>query len=963
MHDHWQDWDYHEWNCGLFHAVFDGARSEQPDEAVIRIETTAEFIRAVTGDDSAVSSQAPFQAFLEQIRKQGDSPGDLLRLRRWRDSGSTDDEIPSYFGVLYFTLLVASGDEETHVEGRYRERMNSLLGRPVGANVDLRKLPELWEALRDWTHSRRASGHPIRPLELPHPRHERLIGYSKRLAFPGHRDLNQLARILREKGLDDGSPPRVVLRILGGRLSDFSGMFQEEYEATADVAKRSIDRVRGEPLWAAISAASWNPDTSSGERRQRIRIELDPGNPTRPAIHVLLNSQSTRGFGPHLISQPLGRTVEGANYFLCRRAKNDTEADLRRIVLYERSALGPSFAGTRQYRMLEQGLLPFLPGEAPWVDASSIPEREGCMFLANTKTWNAIRRVLEQHGISDAQATRIQFTEDSESLGVQGWHLAGPVELSADTLIELRRRLPDLDGLQESPRIKAVTLRDAVRLEDGFLLRRPVAPLVRAPGAEMVDCSRIDGSESHVLHAAAPEDVFELPPSFIDGFDLPAEVRFRSFAGGAVISSLKARFVDHCLAVDRLEPSQLQDWFTEAATGDVVPADRADRQRAEEPARRTDFEKLPPLTKLADRGRDHVGSLGLDEIPQDWDDYLECLHGILCGRRGIGRKQLHELITRSFRLDAEPWHAWRVLEASVQNGQVEELLQRRWSGRVYFGGKRKIILDRPSETARVTGLLSRLDRSQLRSKCSGLGLRASFATASGEPLMLGSILIPSCEEQDARELASETRFELSIRDKCPPLSSPSDILAHSYQHADRADPGSDSKKSVLEDSANGRRFEIEKQAPEGSQATFTLRSDGEQLWCTRSERWANLLGRWYSGAGRLSATAAQGATDLSSDKPLPLVIAQHVRERGRGVVGLNIDGRKAQWTYPFKTSQELHSFFSAWFQNEERTALDPAMKRWIASAFNVGTSTAQAMRRRYHSRDQQAARGASFPES
>ncbi|WP_139770056.1 hypothetical protein, partial [Salmonella enterica] len=58
---------------------------------------------------------------------------------------------PTYFAILYLTLLAASADDETHDEGDFRVRFSVLLGFDKNKKFVFTELPNLWERLERWS--------------------------------------------------------------------------------------------------------------------------------------------------------------------------------------------------------------------------------------------------------------------------------------------------------------------------------------------------------------------------------------------------------------------------------------------------------------------------------------------------------------------------------------------------------------------------------------------------------------------------------------------------------------------------------------------------------------------------------------------------------------------------------------------------------------------------------------------
>ncbi|MBU5643654.1 hypothetical protein KQJ19_23355, partial [Citrobacter sp. S46_ASV_140] len=157
-----------QWNAELVKIVF--FESSHTRSTLSRIDATGRIFEQLAGSRSKEDAK---RSFLASFGKKTSEIQAALR--------DESQEYPTYFAILYLTLLAASADNETHDEGDFRVRFSVLLGFDKNKKFDFRELPNLWERLERWSNRKQNC---IR-LVLPEPsKHERLIGYSKRIAFP-----------------------------------------------------------------------------------------------------------------------------------------------------------------------------------------------------------------------------------------------------------------------------------------------------------------------------------------------------------------------------------------------------------------------------------------------------------------------------------------------------------------------------------------------------------------------------------------------------------------------------------------------------------------------------------------------------------------------------------------------------------------------------------------------------------
>ena len=166
------------------------------------------------------------------------------QLEPWKPSAP---DLP-FFAQLYLSVMVAGADETTHDIGNFRARLAKMLDAPEAAHLQLDGLPVLWRAAAQWTH--KTARRSTRRLVLPHPGHETLIGYSKRLAFPGFRDQKRLAELLRDRGLTAHSPAiRIIQAVSRPSISSRVGSKKSLANFKALYRRSEHGRALGSPFW------------------------------------------------------------------------------------------------------------------------------------------------------------------------------------------------------------------------------------------------------------------------------------------------------------------------------------------------------------------------------------------------------------------------------------------------------------------------------------------------------------------------------------------------------------------------------------------------------------------------------------------------------------------------------------------------------------------------------------------
>ncbi|WP_404303098.1 hypothetical protein [Alicycliphilus denitrificans] len=284
------DWSLADWNAALIRQIF--MRPERASTSLSRVDTTGRLLRKVAGEaDGEVAKRRFIAAF-------GDDPARIKSQYIWSQSIpaiTQRDGIPPTFAALYLTLLAASADDSTFEDGNFRNRFSKLLGCPDLATFGFGELPRLWLHFAEWTRSRQRSKRDCARLLLPDPHHEKLIGQSKRLAFPTYRDELQLRATLKKSGLDSDASFASVSSVVHARLTAFSSNFREELTTFHQFVARGRQLEAYEsPFWGAIRDIRQESEEERAEAYGRFCILLDASDPRNLEYCLLSDSRGLR---------------------------------------------------------------------------------------------------------------------------------------------------------------------------------------------------------------------------------------------------------------------------------------------------------------------------------------------------------------------------------------------------------------------------------------------------------------------------------------------------------------------------------------------------------------------------------------------------------------------------------------------------------------------------------------------
>lgn len=277
------NWSLADWNAALIRHIF--MRPERASTSLSRIDTTGRLFGKVAGEvDGEIAKRRFIAAF-------GNDPSRIKSQYIWSPSipaATQRNGFPPTFAALYLTLLAASADDSTFENGNFRNRFSLLLNSPDLATFGFGELPKLWLHFAEWTRSRQQSKRDCARLLLPNPQHEKLIGQSKRLAFPTYRDELQLRATLKKSGLDSDASFTSVSSVVHKRLTSFSSNFREELTTFHRfVAKgRQLDAYES-PFWGAIRDIRRESEEERAEAYGRFCILLDASDPRHLEFFLL----------------------------------------------------------------------------------------------------------------------------------------------------------------------------------------------------------------------------------------------------------------------------------------------------------------------------------------------------------------------------------------------------------------------------------------------------------------------------------------------------------------------------------------------------------------------------------------------------------------------------------------------------------------------------------------------------
>jgi hypothetical protein len=928
-----------DWNKRLIEAVFSTRSGQTP----IRIINATDGYLAHVAGMRANAEVAARRSFVRSImaipygtRRIFDHD---LQMALWRQHGGA----PTFFVQLYLSLLAASASEDTHEEGDFRRRYCLLLNLPPGNYVS-NGLPRLWEELARWSRAEAQAGHAIRRLVLPDPGYETIIGYSKRLAFPGFRDLGRLATVLFSNDLTSESPLDAIVAALAPKVSTFSSNFQSEYAHLRRALDDNPESVFLVPLWAALEAASFSPRDGRIFTRASFALELSFDEFGRPLAFLFTNSALPRPLRATLHAKPASRPV-GECGLQVTIPHGERETELLLGLLDPKHPLGRLLRASALRRQLDQSCLVFAPDQdVPWLWRASLPLAGPAIFLCDELAYEVLSAAISRIGLDRVNVDRVN--------SASGWYLvelADCASLRGDVcaLSELRK----YDALCRGVGTPRLTFRGAVHVSDGLLLNTASRPEVIVVGCDRVSLSVSYEAGSAVQLGDLARDpqsgVFRPTIDQVSRSVLPAALSLAAYRGEELIAS-RELIATNVVQLNGLTSGiDVGDYLEESGLGQYAMPGAAASSTTEW-VENPNFDAAVSFSSQAIEFRDSTffESIDLDPVvPVRWYDLVEALYGVFANAKSCSDDRLEFLsdglssVQREFNRFSISTHLWHNLFLS-------KLWHRRWRGARYFALAPRLEFDSEEGTVRLLGLVSR-------------GIRHRFCQVSGVPLSSSvqedAVAFPRCIEAAnvnrsyAQELASSLEVPLVERETLE-LPSLSELFVRLPVRYRPGMPGlqvrvwSTSAGAFLEAPRSDSPVVLKRTDYERAQPIFELIADDCVLWATESRAWALFALRSMSGEPSI---VVRGSSVVSS-QPLPLLVAWAARSSG-GRTHLGPGSRSPRWVYQFRSRQALRRFLGAWVPQTEESAAPLA--RWVASARAKGSSlcinTQQSLVRRY----------------
>lgn len=838
---HWKSWETIHWNDAIVRVIFlDESKLHIP---VSRIDTTERFLVVCTGDAEA----RPADVKKSFVKSFGKTQPEIFSSFAWPGHVAPRTRVlglPVNFAALYLTLLAASADENSYSFGQFRDRFISLFDPILAKAPDFQHLPEHWNFVSQWAKKRAIETGDCRVLVLPEPpMYERLIGHSKRLAFPTFKDEVEMQKTISEKHLSKESGFEKVSRELASRQDKFSDNFKTELgEFHKLVTKAKRDDAYASPLWGAFLDISWEIETHNTKSNGSYWIGINNNDPIEPQI--FLRSDST---GAKLLEKLVVRRegVSGAEreYDLFRK----DESPWIPTTLMDLGAQSLQFKSTKLFRGLMGGSILVLP------DKYGILTTQG-QYIANGQVGlildannsKEIRRCAKHYNITIPNAAPIGSSE-------LGWSVFVFPSLASDALRNLIRNIPDFDdrGIVAAWSPPRPTLKNGSWYGQSLFLNPTSIPSVMMSEAYRGTYALLDGNNAVVQHGEmqANDDAFNIPPDALILSRDFKKVRFELYV--PTKEAPEALVVPTIADLPLIAPKNISDrqmWYIDGRSGKLESFEtylKAGSHAGNSSTSRARAQCLYPqrIERLED------GAFEIDRGPHALPVFEWLQESLLLKYQQRMSLQYADLNAfERFGSQASGIPDWK-LHRLLINGCWVTRLEKTTSpfGQFVAGDRTLSVMGNGKFFARVAGPLAKSELNRIKTLLAP-GCLLNFLNAPIGTLSIGAVEFEVADIQHAHSIASSMGFQILNPTK---LGSP--IGAVEQFQDSLATPGRPNLKGdrweiwdplkrgwAAPDTAEV--FSIGSLAKrEGGQRIAYMLQEASQSWETNSEVWARLL--------------------------------------------------------------------------------------------------------------------------
>lgn len=739
-----------EWNTALVKAIF--LESSRVGSTLSRIDATGRIFEQLAGTRTKEEAK---KCFLNSFGN------DSSKIRRYlRDESQLDvlaqlKGYPSYFAILYLTLLAASADDDTHEEGDFRVRFAVLLGFNKSQTFSFSDLPKLWKRIEHWT---RRKPNCIR-LILPHSesiKNERLIGYSKRIAFPNYKDETLLRNILSDNKLDYHSTFELVNKSIHQKISYFSEIFKYEFfEFRSLFLNASMQKAYDSPFWGAVRDISKYIEKEQIKKNGQFCIQLDLSEPEYPELYLLMNDIAASSSKINK-NKLLHEKICDYEHIYYKKNINDTLNALTALLQNDQGGFLKSRAGAA----LQSGCLPlfrddfgYISSDGEFYDNSPlylILHHEYAKNIFSTLT--SFSGAIQKRDIKSTKWTLIIFEQIHRK----------KLETIADLLPDKARQFLVQGWMPPRPHMSG-----AARFGQAILLNPASNPVIHMFEA-IKGCYIIRNTEGDELTSGSMvqgDEGLLIPTENLKGISGQAFCRYEltlKYKDTPVIFDIHV--LDHAPYVSYRKIAEPHDWLTDGQFGTLTPLEDTNKLI------QSKQETIVPLSgsqSLWQRENNHplkCINVELHNIPEAFDWITEALALRFQRRSTLPFSELKQHIDPVSQVIGIP--VWQLRRMLIAAGWLCVVHQRHAPYQSVSMAERTISVEATEQgaDARIMGMFTRSERNHLQ-EALHFGERIERWSVEGSILSVGCIVLRLSGVERVHDFIEQFSLRLIDRDE------------------------------------------------------------------------------------------------------------------------------------------------------------------------------------------------------
>jgi hypothetical protein len=662
-----KNWQLHDWNEALLKHFFSALSGDAVPVTKLYV-TADELKKAVEAADSSPEEvRAQFiSTVCETIGARSLGRDAEARGSRWDPESLA---VPPFLAHLLLTCMIANDiSDDLRKVGDFRQRLTKALGR--GVHHGLERIKPLWLLLSGWLLKHTGPPRSGRPLQLPNvPSSGRfcIIGYSLWLAFPTRKDQITLAEILCNGRITrvEEVPITEILGIVGRNLSRFSSGFKDVF----DDFRRAYGHT---PLSALYNTSFWSVLTDSVFKIQSkdhlpeasIRVRLEAEEEDGRFWLNLTTDHEMKAARFQTIPIPATRTSPYTHLITINTEQGAKPAStcvldpaLRPVVIDVSPPAVLNSAG--------EGFLLFERSEdGPFEYTSHLPASGELIALIGERIAAPLRECFKA----------FDLRSDISSSIYAGWSEVR--DLRAEKLLELDLStwptlsvISSLRRIIPAPRIRLI---GGVRIENGYLLAEAFMPVAEIADATAVVALCHDGTEVGLVQNRDVPSLWAFPSDSIERLEGPVQLLAKRLEG--FLATKAVQFSAQAYSTAFKGSSDVSRWLVEMASADLEPIPGTSSLTEVQDGRRYVETEAPRHAVQGFTQSDRTLELG---------QFFDALAAVFVRRKGIPEHELVELVVSTLGVPA--YKVWPLLQAWIDQGILDCLVDRRWRARVYFG--------------------------------------------------------------------------------------------------------------------------------------------------------------------------------------------------------------------------------------------------------------------------------------